>query len=255
MELPVRLPVLPPQCYSPSSDHFEGPNGISASRQPLQESTGNAQHPHMAWYAQHLEAFSSVPPSVPTPPILRTQSLGPEYGTPPDSRSQQRLGLHLHARPRLHATNPLMPLLTQAFQNYRKKQADKPDQKWPDVLEGPFLDGNHPCKTLSGIPLGRCMADMLCVCSALLLIPQMRRKKYAMKEALYGRNMLIGEYLWIAYCQTLPPGVEPDPQMARERKKVSSHIQVLKHFFSNHRCCKSENCVRKLLPWISPTCC
>lgn len=36
-----------------------------------------------------------------------------------------------------------MPLLTQAFQNYRKKQADKPDQKWPDVLEGPFLDGNY----------------------------------------------------------------------------------------------------------------
>jgi hypothetical protein len=34
-----------------------------------------------------------------------------------------------------------MPLLTQAFQNYRKKQAGKSDQKWPEVLEGPFLDG------------------------------------------------------------------------------------------------------------------
>lgn len=42
--------------------------------------------------------------------------------------------------------NPMMPLLTQAFQNYRKKQADKPDQKWPDVLEGPFLDGKHSSK-------------------------------------------------------------------------------------------------------------
>jgi hypothetical protein len=73
---------------------------------------------------------------------------------------------------------------------------------------------------------------------ALLLIPQMRRKKYTMKQTQYGRNMLIGEYLWIAYCQTLTPGEEPDTQMMRERKKVSSHIQVLKNFFSNHRCCK-----------------
>lgn len=68
----------------------------------------------------------------------------------------------------------------------------------------------------------------------------MRRKKYTMKQTQYGRNMLIGEYLWIAYCQSLPPGTEPDPQLElmRERKKVSSHIQVLKNFFSNHRCCK-----------------
>lgn len=73
---------------------------------------------------------------------------------------------------------------------------------------------------------------------ALLLIPQMRRKKYTMKQTQYGRNMLIGEYLWIAYCQTLAPGEEPDPDMMRERKKVSSHIQVLKNFFANHRCCK-----------------
>ncbi|KAK4136534.1 hypothetical protein BT67DRAFT_183099 [Trichocladium antarcticum] len=71
---------------------------------------------------------------------------------------------------------------------------------------------------------------------ALLLIPQMRRKKYTMKQTQYGRNMLIGEYLWIAYCQTLAPGEEPDPDMMRERKKVSSHIQVLKNFFANHRC-------------------
>lgn len=75
---------------------------------------------------------------------------------------------------------------------------------------------------------------------ALLLIPQMRRKKYTMKQTQYGRNMLIGEYLWIAYCQTLAPGEEPDPTMVRGRKKVSSHIQVLKNFFTNHRCCKSQ---------------
>lgn len=47
----------------------------------------------------------------------------------------------------MQGVNPLMPLLTQAFQNYRKKQADKPDQKWPDVLEGPFLDCKYPPQT------------------------------------------------------------------------------------------------------------
>jgi hypothetical protein len=78
------------------------------------------------------------------------------------------------------------------------------------------------------------------LCLALLLIPRMGRKKHTMKQTQYGRNMLIGEYLWFAYCQSLPPGAEPDPQMRRERKEVSSHIQVLKNFFLNHRCCKFD---------------
>ncbi len=81
------------------------------------------------------------------------------------------------------------------------------------------------------------MADS---CLALLLIPQIGRKKYQVRGVQYGRNMLIGEYLWMAYCLSLPPGAEPDAKLEemRERKKVSSHIQVLKHFFANHRCCK-----------------
>ncbi|SPQ18053.1 e7c7de85-27a1-4ff5-b479-e02e431e7c2e [Thermothielavioides terrestris] len=157
---------------------------------------------------------------MPAPPVLRTQSLGPGYGaatayasasTGTSARTQQRHDLRLQSRRRAQGVNPLMPLLTQAFQNYRKKQAGKSDQKWPEVLEGPFLD-------------------------ALILVPQMGRKKYTMRQTQYGRNMLIGEYLWIAYCQSLPPGAEPDPQMARGRKMVSSHIQVLRKFFPNHRC-------------------
>jgi transcriptional enhancer factor len=54
-----------------------------------------------------------------------------------------------------------------------------------------------------------------------------------------GRNELIKEYLWIAYSQSLPPGAEKDPGMKRGRKQVSSHIQVLKNFFTHHRCCES----------------
>ncbi len=50
----------------------------------------------------------------------------------------------------------------------------------------------------------------------------------------YGRNELIAEYIWLAYLQKLPPGAIPDPTMKRNRKQVSSHIQVLKGFFKHH---------------------
>lgn len=111
-----------------------------------------------------------------------------------------------------HNVNPIYA--SPQFQAYRKKQGEKDDkteQIWPDVLEDAFLD-------------------------ALLLIPQMGRKKYAMRGQLHGRNMLISEYLWVAYCLSLPPGAKPDRKMARGRKQVSSHIQVLKNFFIHHRC-------------------
>lgn len=73
---------------------------------------------------------------------------------------------------------------------------------------------------------------------ALLLIPHMGRKKYGMNQKQCGRNMLITDYLWIAYCESLPPGILPDPKMKRHRKQVSSHIQVLKGFFRHHPMCK-----------------
>ncbi|KAK4170281.1 hypothetical protein QBC43DRAFT_295133 [Cladorrhinum sp. PSN259] len=218
MKLPHGLPVLPSQCYSPTTEYeLEGQHGVSTSRQPLRESTGNAQHSQMAWYAErmgHIGAVTSLTtmsPSIPNPPILPTQPLMSEYGSSTYSRPPHRHSIHGYGRRRPYGENPLMPLLTQAFQNYRKKQADKSEQKWPDVLEEAFVD-------------------------ALVLIPQMKRKKYTMKQTQYGRNMLIGEYLWIAYCQSLPPGVEPDQQMMRERKQVSSHIQVLKKFIETNRC-------------------
>ncbi|CAK7269526.1 hypothetical protein SEPCBS57363_003644 [Sporothrix epigloea] len=124
--------------------------------------------------------------------------------------------LALQAAAAAHGANAdINPIyLSPQFQAYRKKQGEKDDkteQIWPDVLEDAFLD-------------------------ALLLIPQMGRKKYAMRGQLHGRNMLISEYLWVAYCLSLPPGAKPDRKMARGRKQVSSHIQVLKNFFIHHRC-------------------
>jgi hypothetical protein len=87
----------------------------------------------------------------------------------------------------------------------------------------------------------------------------------------HGRNMLICEYIWIAWKQqTLPPGAPAPPQYTmqevspcqckppkkphrddeqcwirvkhdwyRERKQVSSHIQVIKNFFRFHPACES----------------
>jgi hypothetical protein len=41
--------------------------------------------------------------------------------------------------------------------------------------------------------------------------------------------------------------------MMRERKMVSSHIQVLKNFLSNHRCCKCG--ISKLKLQVAPSPC
>ena len=76
----------------------------------------------------------------------------------------------------------------------------------------------------------------------------MARKKFSSKAVLYGRNMLITEYLWIYHWLLHPalPGERiPDRKqrdkcnngkphkMFRTRKQVSSHIQVLKGFFQS----------------------
>lgn len=66
----------------------------------------------------------------------------------------------------------------------------------------------------------------------------MGRRKFSYKGKPHGRNELITEYLWLAYLQSLAPGQRPDPSMARSRKQVSSHIQVLKGFLKDHPACK-----------------
>ncbi|TLD27065.1 hypothetical protein PspLS_04416 [Pyricularia sp. CBS 133598] len=149
-----------------------------------------------------------------------------------------------------------------AFRAYRAKQAEKAvdrreEQKWPEWLEQAF-------------------------CDALLTIPAMGRHKYQMMKRpaanadggggsnsnsnscgtsnsndQAGRNMLISEWLWLVYLETLPSiGAElPDRQwemqvvnkktgetqtkmmnhtMVRDRKMVSSHIQVTKNFFKDN---------------------
>ncbi|KAI4595780.1 hypothetical protein KJ359_006417 [Pestalotiopsis sp. 9143b] len=138
-----------------------------------------------------------------------------------------------------HSSRGQNPIYSRKFfADYRakveQKQAEKDEPKWPMCLEDPFLD-------------------------ALFLIPFMGRKKVSSMGKLYGRNMLISEYIWIRYWlmfptpegTQLPTGEEreegPWKEIFRGRKQVSSHIQVLKGFFKTHPCfhfffpCQEDN--------------
>ncbi len=156
MELPLRLHVLPSQCHPLQSQYgaSEGRHGRVNSRQPLAESSGNAQHIQLGSlvrpsYSQHLDLLSPMTTSMVAPPIIPTQTLGSSYGPPPVyTRLQERHQIQLQQARRRQRTdvNPLW-LYWQQFQTYRKKQDEKDDkssQKWPQELEDGFLDGKQP---------------------------------------------------------------------------------------------------------------
>lgn len=164
-------------------------------REPLQESTGNVQHhsQHHYPYGQRalpsLSAASSASctpilshtlSTIPTPPILPTQTLGSTGVLPSSSTASQHQRQHQHQggngggdgsaalaaaaaaaaanaaagtsalrlrrhqlslqRQSRHSKNPIY--LSPEFCQYRVKQKDKDEQKWPDILEDAFLDGN-----------------------------------------------------------------------------------------------------------------
>ncbi|GAP84320.2 putative transcription factor [Rosellinia necatrix] len=227
-------PVVPSQRYSSASDYaYENHHeAVRMTRQPLSESTGNVQAHSLAvatgTSALCYNQLSLSPPihSIPTPPILPTQALTSTYGTSLRGErslhrnvSLQELSMgssRIRKNPIYHHKN---------FADYRnkvmQKELDKEQPVWPDWLEDAFLD-------------------------ALLLIPQLGRKKFSSKTILYGRNMLITEYLWIYHWTLHPPkkgervpsGKQREKTkqnaghpMFRSRKQVSSHIQVLKGFF------------------------
>ena len=149
----VRHPVPQSRCY-PLEYGYEGRYSLPTARQPLQESTGNAQHGNLPAsrpsYAQHLDVFNNiVRPSIHTPPIIPTQSLPSVYSSSPSPSSYHRIQqcgqFQQQQNPcRRPGINPLC--LSRQFQQYRTKQAqkeDKSDQTWPDVLEDAFLDGKR----------------------------------------------------------------------------------------------------------------
>ncbi|KAI2604269.1 uncharacterized protein GGS25DRAFT_525547 [Hypoxylon fragiforme] len=221
-------PVLPSQRYSPASDYaYETDHEVMPmTRQPLGESTGNVQQHNLAALALCNHSLSPPLHPIPTPPIVPTQALTSTYGTSLRRRSLHR-DVSLRESPMGYPRGSKNPIYAyKHFADYRNKVMQKELEKeqpiWPLWLEDAFLD-------------------------ALLLIPQMGRKKFSSKTILYGRNMLITEYLWIYHWLLHPPqngevipnrqqrerGPDGKPHpMYRGRKQVSSHIQVLKGFFA-----------------------
>ncbi|OLN84384.1 Regulatory protein abaA [Colletotrichum chlorophyti] len=208
-------PMLPSQRYSPSPVYsYDSRRCTPTGRQPLRESNGNAQPTasHLGSLASScrnspLGLFSPGLTNIPTPPIVPSQT-GASYRSHSSSSLRRTDALQLARRGR-HDINPIY--FAPEFRPYRDKQDQKdPNEKqiWPRVLEDAFLD-------------------------SLLIIPHMGRKKYSMQGKQFGRNMLISEYLWIAYCCSLQPGQKAEE---RKRKQVSSHIQVVKKMFEKHRC-------------------
>ena len=75
-------------------------------------------------------------------------------------------------------------------------------------------------------------------------MPHMGRRKFSMGGKLHGRNMLISEYIFVI-CVALLGSKEifridnsNDSIEQMGRKQVSSHMQVVKKFFEDLRCCK-----------------
>ncbi|KAI0535649.1 hypothetical protein GGR58DRAFT_529116 [Xylaria digitata] len=229
MQLP--RPVLPSQRFSSTSDYAYDSHheGMPTTRQPLSESTGNSRpHSLAASAALCYTQLSLSPPihSIPTPPILPTQALTSSYGTSLRGERSLHRNVSLQELPMGNPRGRKNPIYHHKnFADYRnkvmQKELDKEQPVWPDWLEDAFLD-------------------------ALLLIPQLGRKKFSSKTILYGRNMLITEYLWIYHWTLHPPRKgeripsgkqrektkeNPGHPMFRSRKQVSSHIQVLKGFF------------------------
>lgn len=75
-------------------------------------------------------------------------------------------------------------------------------------------------------------------------MPHMGRRKFSMGGKLHGRNMLISEYIFVICVAILGSkeifridnSNESIEQMGR--KQVSSHMQVVKKFFEDLRCCE-----------------
>ncbi|KAJ1327776.1 DNA-binding transcription factor-like protein [Microdochium nivale] len=226
------------QRYSPGDDytyetssqhhqHHHHQEVVQTTRQPLGESSGNVQTHHNLASSLALcqpSHMSLSPPihSIPTPPIVPTQALPSTYGTSFRSGRSLHRDVSLRESPMGYPRGSKNPIYAyKHFADYRNKVMQKELEKeapiWPLWLEDAFLD-------------------------ALLLIPQMGRKKFSSKTVLYGRNMLITEYLWIYHWLLNPPqnGERIPDRKTRERtkhaafrtrKQVSSHIQVLKGFF------------------------
>lgn len=160
----TRRPVLPSQRFSPADEddypydtHSEV---ISSTRQPLGESTGNVQAHSLAALAlcQQQNSLSLSPPihSIPTPPILPTQTLPSTYGTSYRSGRSFQRDVSLREPPMGYPRGSKNPIYAHKhFADYRnkvmQKELEKEEPIWPLWLEDAFLDGECLPRSLSHI--------------------------------------------------------------------------------------------------------
>lgn len=226
-------------------------------RRPLGESTGNAQSHGLNHHGLCQSRMDLTPPlqSIPTPPILPTQSLTSTYGTSLRSHRALQRDVSQRESPMGYPRGSRNPFYAQKqFADYRSKvmqrELEKENPVWPLYLEDIFWDGEyaereHARENQSLTPL-----------AAMILVPQMGRHKFSSKGTLYGRNMIISEHLWWSHWREFPPAdgeiipqgkarEAPEQHPAyRKRKQVSSHIQVVKSFFVHHPLCRATSLPR-----------
>ena len=211
----------------PLGDH----SGFLRVRQALSDTAGNAQPRTLDSDGSYHGSKGRLPRTdVPIYSMPTVQSQSPLYNLE-STLDHQCQSTQRHRQYR-YSRNPIA--YSPQYQAYRARQSrdgNHEDAKWPEILEIAFLDGN--CLSFLGVFLY--FTDNR---QALIDIPVMGRRKFSYKGKPHGRNELIKEYIWIAYLQSLAPGQRPDPSMARDRKQVSSHIQVLKGFLKDHPACK-----------------
>jgi hypothetical protein len=116
-------------------------------------------------------------------------------------------------------------LQSERYVNYRKNQnknnvkRGKGEQVWTDELEEAFQDGMHrPCSSSHGNPSN--------VLSALRYITNKGRIRQPCNGREMGGNELISEFIF------------QRTGIRRDRKKVSSHLQVLKALMRDNDACK-----------------
>jgi hypothetical protein len=146
--------------------HHTGLHAASLQHHPAGPLLNSHEYDYEA--SRQIALATGFAQSMPSPPVQTSKSLPPAhvYGhgspysnnTTPKPQHLQRLPPPASALPQQvyyhdtqqqgvlhhqeHYRNPIW--LSPQFQNYRKKQAEKEDksgQKWPEVLENAFLDG------------------------------------------------------------------------------------------------------------------
>lgn len=120
----------------------------SASRRPSKDSSIGTQHhglADMVLSAQDALNLSPLPPHMPTP-VMAPQQVSPYFES--SNHRQRDDGRRPQMGPR--DRNPFYE--HSQFRQYRTRQEQKEEkdgQKWPPILEDPFLDGRS---TLKGAP-------------------------------------------------------------------------------------------------------